>query len=224
MAALLGAVAPFRGHLLVNAWPGRGSPPWWSSSTRCSRRWPATSSTASPKPACATTWPAWPGRCCWTRRRRAPGTHGPGPVERALELLRRMSTGKGGTRKQGDIGGGTVTQTAVGAVLLAAINPAEAGAGRRQPDRGGAAVAAGPTWRGARGQRRAGRPAGGDRAKARRAGPGAAGPGAQGRLALPGRRGRAVGRPGQGRARIRAPATWWPCWRPGEGCCCSTSR
>lgn len=50
-----------------------------------------------------------------------------GPVELALDLLRRMSTGQGGTRKQGDIGGGSVTQTAVGAALLAAINAPKLG-------------------------------------------------------------------------------------------------
>lgn len=49
--------------------------------------------------------------------------HGPGAVEQALGLLRRMSTGDGSVRKQGGGDGGVTTQTAVGSVMLGAITP-----------------------------------------------------------------------------------------------------
>lgn len=53
----------------------------------------------------------------------------PGPVEEALNVLRRMSTGLGATRKQGDASGrgGAVTQTAIGMALIAAVNPPRLG-------------------------------------------------------------------------------------------------
>lgn len=53
--------------------------------------------------------------------------NGVGPVEEALELIRRMATGVGAVRKMGTIGGGSVTQTAVGSVLMAAVNPVKLG-------------------------------------------------------------------------------------------------
>lgn len=50
-----------------------------------------------------------------------PSPDGAGPVERAFELLRRMSTGDGSARIQSDMGGGVVSQSAIGAVYLGAI-------------------------------------------------------------------------------------------------------
>jgi len=127
MAALLGAVAPFRGHLLVNALAGAGK------STLVEFVHALLSAVAGDVIDAFTDAGLRNDLAGMARpvlldeAESAPGTHGPGPVERALEQLRRMSTGSGGTRKQGDIGGGSVTQTAVGAVLLAAINPPRLG-------------------------------------------------------------------------------------------------
>lgn len=51
------------------------------------------------------------------------GDGGPGPVEQVLNHLRLMATGQGSNRKMGDVGGGTLSQTAVGSVVMAAISP-----------------------------------------------------------------------------------------------------
>ncbi|WP_303719091.1 hypothetical protein [Brevundimonas naejangsanensis] len=56
-----------------------------------------------------------------------PSVDGQGPVEKALEVLRRMSTGEGSTRRQGDTGGRTAGQTAVGSAYLASILPVQLG-------------------------------------------------------------------------------------------------
>jgi len=52
---------------------------------------------------------------------------GLGVIEGALDLIRKMATGEGSVRKMGTIGGGSLTQTAVGAVLMAAVNPVKLG-------------------------------------------------------------------------------------------------
>lgn len=46
-----------------------------------------------------------------------------GVIEEMIDLIRRMATGKGATKKMGTIGGGSVTQTAIGSVVMGAINP-----------------------------------------------------------------------------------------------------
>lgn len=56
-----------------------------------------------------------------------PSPDGGGPVEKAFEMLRRMSTGDGSARVQSDMGGGVAAQTAVGAVYLGAIYEPKAG-------------------------------------------------------------------------------------------------
>lgn len=56
-----------------------------------------------------------------------PSPDGQGPVERAMEILRRMSTGEGSAGKKGDTGGRTVSTTAVGAAYLASIFPVAIG-------------------------------------------------------------------------------------------------
>ncbi|MBX9707910.1 MAG: hypothetical protein K2X61_08270 [Caulobacteraceae bacterium] len=56
-----------------------------------------------------------------------PSPDGQGPVEKAMEILRRMSTGEGSSGRKGDTGGRTVTTTAVGAAYLASIFPVAIG-------------------------------------------------------------------------------------------------
>lgn len=127
MAALLGQLAPFRGHLLINAMAGGGKTTLVmfihallsalagdviDSFTEAGLR---NDLAGMARPALLDETEA------------SPGGNGLGVVERALELLRRMATGTGGNRRQGDINGGSVTQTAVGAVLMAAINPPKLG-------------------------------------------------------------------------------------------------
>lgn len=125
--ALLGAVAPFRGHLLAHALAGSGK------STLVGFIHGLLSALAGD---IVDSFTAAGLRSALADMARpvlldeaesAPGALGGGVVEQALELIRRMSTGAGGTRKQGDMGGGAVTQTAVGAVMLAAINPPRLG-------------------------------------------------------------------------------------------------
>lgn len=123
MGALLGAVAPFRAHLMLHALAGGGKTTLMAlvaalmsgldievidAFTSAGLR---NDLAGQARPVLIDEAESSPG-----------GQHGPGPVEMALELLRRMSTGAGGTRKQGDINGGSVTKTAVGAVLMAAVS------------------------------------------------------------------------------------------------------
>jgi hypothetical protein len=56
-----------------------------------------------------------------------PSPDGQGPVEKAMEILRRMSTGEGSSGRKGDTGGRTVATTAVGAAYLASIFPISIG-------------------------------------------------------------------------------------------------
>ncbi len=53
-----------------------------------------------------------------------PSTDGqPGPVEKAMEVLRRMSTGEGSAGRKGSINGGVAATSAVGSAYLASIYP-----------------------------------------------------------------------------------------------------
>ncbi|ADL00686.1 hypothetical protein [Brevundimonas subvibrioides] len=56
-----------------------------------------------------------------------PSPDGQGPVERVMEVLRRMSTGDGSSGRKGDVGGRTVATTAVGCAYLASIFPVALG-------------------------------------------------------------------------------------------------
>lgn len=119
---MLGGFAPFRGHVMISAMQGSGkselmlfiqavmsalAPPVIDSWTDAGLR---SDLSGMARPALLDEAEA------------AASHFGEGPVEQALNLLRRMSTGEGATRRQGSTGGETVTQTAVGAVVLAAIN------------------------------------------------------------------------------------------------------
>lgn len=56
-----------------------------------------------------------------------PSADGAGPVERVMEVLRRMSTGDGSSGRKGDIGGKSVNTSAIGAAYLASIFPVALG-------------------------------------------------------------------------------------------------
>lgn len=127
MAALLGAVAPFRGHLLVNAMAGGGKSTLveFVHAVLSALAGDVVNSFSEAGIRNALSEMARP--VLLDESEAGSGVNGPGVVEKTLELLRRMSTGTGGNRMMGDIGGGTVSQTAVGAVMLAAINPPKLG-------------------------------------------------------------------------------------------------
>lgn len=126
--AMLGAVAPFRAHMMVDALAGSGKTTLmhFIAAAMAAHEVEVIDSFTpaglknelggQARPVLIDEAESSPG-----------GQDGKGPVEQALTLLRSMSTGMGGTRKQGDIGGGSVTLTAVGAVMMAAISPPRLG-------------------------------------------------------------------------------------------------
>lgn len=128
MASLLGAVAPFRGHLLVNAMAGSGKTTLMYFIQGLLGALAGEVIDSFTEAGLRNDLAGMARPVLLDEAEGAPGTNGPGVVEKVLELLRRMATGSGGNRKQGDVGGGSVTQTAVGAVAMAAINPPKLGA------------------------------------------------------------------------------------------------
>ena len=122
-AALLGAVAPFRGHLLVNALAGSGKTTLVQFVHGVLSALAGDIIDAFTEAGLRNDLAGKARPVLLDETEGQDGLAGPGPVERALELFRRMATGNGGSRRQGDVGGGSVTMTAVGAVMMAAINP-----------------------------------------------------------------------------------------------------
>ncbi|MBW8815579.1 MAG: hypothetical protein JF588_19330 [Caulobacterales bacterium] len=127
MAGLLGALAPFRGHCLVNAMAGSGKSALVAFVHALQSALAGDVIDAFSEAGLRNELSGMARPVLLDEAESAPGAHGPGVVERALELVRRMSTGSGGHRVMGDIGGGSISQTAVGAVLMAAINPPKLG-------------------------------------------------------------------------------------------------
>lgn len=127
MAALLGAYAPFRGHLLVNAMAGAGKTTLVKFVHAVLGAIAGDVIDSFSEAGLRNSLAGMARPVLLDEAEGAPGGNGPGVVERVLELLRRMATGSGGNRVQGDVGGGSVTQTAVGAVMMAAINPPKLG-------------------------------------------------------------------------------------------------
>jgi hypothetical protein len=118
-AGMLGAVAPFRGHMLVTAPAGSGK-------TSLAFYLQAVMSAVCGDVIDQFTDAGLRSDLAGMARpvildeaEASNGINGPGLIERALDLLRRMATGSGSTRKQGSINGAAVTQTAVGAAWLA---------------------------------------------------------------------------------------------------------
>ena len=132
MASLLGGVAPFRPHCLIFALAGSGK-------TTLMEFVQAVLSALASDVIDSWTGPGLRQELAGTARpvlldeaeTSVSSIPGKGPVDEALETLRRMSTGDGGVRKQGDSTGGSggpVTQTAVGMGMLAAVTPPKLGA------------------------------------------------------------------------------------------------
>lgn len=126
-ASMLGAVAPFRPHLLLFALFGSGK------TTLLQFTQAALSGIAGEvldafTPAGLANDLAGMARPVLIDEAEASANpFGVGPIEAALGLIRRMATGTGAVKKMGTIGGGSLTQTAVGAVMMAAVNPVSLG-------------------------------------------------------------------------------------------------
>jgi hypothetical protein len=125
-SSLLGAVSPFRAHLLVYALAGSGK-------TTLMEFVHALLSAVAGDLINNFTEAGLRGDLAGHARpvvideaEASGGPQGSGAIEPALQLLTMMATGAGAVRKQGDASGGGgagVTQTAVGAVILGGINP-----------------------------------------------------------------------------------------------------
>lgn len=116
--ALLGAVAPFRVHVLLDALPGSGKTTFLAFVH-------ALLSALAGEPVNSFTDAGLRKEVSGHARpllideaETAESDLGPGPVEQVLALLRLMATGEGANRKQAD-----AAQTALGAVLMAGANP-----------------------------------------------------------------------------------------------------
>lgn len=123
--ALLGAVPPFRPHVSVSGGAGAGK-------TTLSRLMQAAGSANagdlidSFSEAGLRNGLSGEARALYLDEAE-PSPDGMGPVEKAMEVLRRMSTGEGSTRRQGDTGGRVAGQSAVGSAYLASILPLQVG-------------------------------------------------------------------------------------------------
>lgn len=121
---LLGAVAPFRAHVLLGALQGSGKTTFLNFvhgllSALCGE---VINSFTDAGFRAEITGMARP--VVVDEAESSAGDMGPGPVEQVLNYLRLMTTGSGANRKQVDTSGaGMGAQTAVGAVLMAAILP-----------------------------------------------------------------------------------------------------
>jgi hypothetical protein len=123
MAGLLGAVAPFRPHVLIYAAGGSGK-------TTLLRYVHALLSALAGgvmdtfTPAGLRSDLAGLARPVMIDEAEAKAnSNGEGPVEQALDVIRKMATGEGAVRKMGGMDGNAVTQTAIGAVMMVAVNP-----------------------------------------------------------------------------------------------------
>lgn len=123
MAALLGGAAPFRGHLLLNAMAGSGKTTLMEfiRDLLSALQVELLDSLTDAGFRADLAGKARPNLL--DEQEASAADLGGGMVERVLEILRRMATGAGSNRKQADGHGGTTVQTAVGAVMVAAINP-----------------------------------------------------------------------------------------------------
>lgn len=121
--ALLGAVNPFRAHVLLGALPGSGKTTFLTFvhavlSALCGDVINSFTDAGFRAEISGMARPA-----IVDEAESSAGDMGPGPVEQVLNYLRLMTTGTGANRKQVETGGGQGAQTAVGAVLMAAVQP-----------------------------------------------------------------------------------------------------
>lgn len=123
MSALLGAVAPFRGHLLIHALAGSGKTTFLMLIEAALSALAGDIINSFSEAGFRADISGMARPAVVDEAESSNGDNGPGPVEQVLNLLRLMATGAGANRKMGDQGGGTVAQTAVGSVLMAAVLP-----------------------------------------------------------------------------------------------------
>lgn len=123
--AMLGAVAPFRGHLLIHALAGSGKTTlmYFLQGVMSGLAGAVISKFSEAGLRSELSGNARPVHLDEAESR--PDGFGGGDVEKAMELIRDMATGEGANRKQGSLdgSGSATTQTAIGAVAMAAINP-----------------------------------------------------------------------------------------------------
>ncbi|PZU62327.1 MAG: hypothetical protein DI552_00210 [Brevundimonas sp.] len=121
-ASLLGAAAPFRGHVLLHALQGSGKSTFleFCHALLSALAGEIVSSFSEAGFRADLSGLARPNLL---DEAEAGGSDGPGAVEQVLTLLRLMSTGAGARRLQSDNAGGVMTQTAVGTVMMVAITP-----------------------------------------------------------------------------------------------------
>lgn len=123
MAGLLGSVAPFRPHLLMNALLGSGK------TTLINFVHAAQSALAGDvidsftRAGLANDLSGMARPVLIDEAETTPSQNGLGAIEESLDVIRKMATGQGSVKKMGTINGGSVTQTAVGAVFMGAVNP-----------------------------------------------------------------------------------------------------
>ncbi|MBJ7446837.1 MAG: hypothetical protein JHC81_04820 [Brevundimonas sp.] len=123
MAALLGAVAPFRGHLLIHALAGSGKTTFLMLIEAALSALAGEIINSFSEAGFRADISGMARPAVVDEAESSGGDNGPGPVEQVLNLLRLMATGAGANRKMGDVGGGAIAQTAVGSVLMAAVLP-----------------------------------------------------------------------------------------------------
>ncbi|EDX80889.1 hypothetical protein BBAL3_2046 [Brevundimonas sp. BAL3] len=122
-AGLLGAAAPFRGHVLMHALQGSGKSSLLVFINALQSALAGEIVTSFSEAGFRADISGMARPQLVDEAEAGDGTNGPGAVEQVLTLLRLMSTGTGARRVQSDNAGGTTTQTAVGSVMMAAITP-----------------------------------------------------------------------------------------------------
>ncbi|WP_236632170.1 ATP-binding protein [Caulobacter sp. BP25] len=123
LPALLGAVAPFRGHLILFGPPEAGKTTLIKFMRELASALAAEVLDSFSEAGFRADISGMARPAFLDEAEAASDGNGPGPVEQALGVLRSMATDRGMVRKQGGMDGGTLTQTAVGAVMLGAVTP-----------------------------------------------------------------------------------------------------
>ena len=121
--ALLGAVAPFRAHVLLAALPGSGKTTFLTFAQALLSALAGDVINSFTDAGFRQEISGMARPVIVDEAESSHGDMGPGPVEQVLNYLRLMATGQGANRKMGDTGNGQSAQTAVGAVLMAAVLP-----------------------------------------------------------------------------------------------------
>jgi hypothetical protein len=122
---MLGAAAPFRGHMLIHAMAGSGKTTLMHFLQGLMSALVGDVIDDFSEPGLRADLAGMARAVLLDEAESRGDQPGGGAAERMLDLLRRMSTGKGANRKQGsmDGSGAAVTQTALGCVAFAAVNP-----------------------------------------------------------------------------------------------------